>query len=399
MKKIYIDISHINGWNGMLTGIERVEFNLIKHYYNNTRAEFICWNNESLRFNLVSRKKIEQSIIKRTSETELAESMPASNTIFSKAKKRIKRIGGSAKTPLPEGTVIVLAGLWDNQGYIKMLLNMAQNREVIHVVYDMIPLTQQGYVVDFLPKVFGDYMYKILPHCKAILAISESTASDTRRVLGSSGLNVPDIMTFRLGDELDRASLAQEVSGLTDEFALSVGTIEARKNHMLLYYAYKKMLANSKTVTIPKLVIAGKRGWLSSDFQYIIEHDTEVKDKIIIKDSVTDSELRWLYENCIYTVFPSFYEGWGLPIAESLGYGKVTLSSDSSSMPEVGKESADYFSPFSADELEEKMNLYNNKSHRTKREKFIKDTYSVTMWSDASIQFETIVNKLMEKNN
>lgn len=387
--KTLVDVSHIIGWSGNLTGIERAEFNIIKYYYESTDAEFICWNEKYAQFQILGREVIRDNIVNRTSEAEQKQSS------ISKQKHILRKIEGKlrrAKTinsNIPKSPVIILAGLWDNDGFIKGVEELAHDRPIAHIVYDMIPLTQRGYVVDYLPQVFENYMYRILPLCKIIMAISESTARDTKQILEAKGLNVPQISTFRLGDEISRATNAVKPAGIEGDFILSVGTVEARKNHMLLYYSYKQLISHKQD--IPKLIIVGKRGWLSSDFQYTIEHDDEVKGKIVILDKITDSELRWFYENCLFTVFPSFYEGWGLPVAESLNYGKVTLSSETSSMTEVGGNFADYFSPYSTDQLSDLIKRYMNKNIRSVREDYIKLNYKPTKWADST---EVFANKI-----
>ncbi|HEY9657884.1 MAG TPA: glycosyltransferase family 1 protein, partial [Allocoleopsis sp.] len=338
--KLLIDISHIMVWTGNLTGIERAEYHIIRHYFEATDADFVTWNDEAGVFQLIPRDQVEKAIIQRTSEAEQRDAGLAGvkATLLHRAKRKLKR-SASPQLELPEGILLVLAGLWDNNNYIEALENLSQNHKLLHIVYDMIPLSKRGFVVDYLPGVFSNYMYRILPKCQAVLAISESTAKDIKDVLKAQNLRVPEIVTFRLGDEISRASTAVRPAAAKDDFILSVGTIEARKNHQLLYYAYKQMAADKQP--LPQLVIAGKRGWLTSDFQHLVEHDPDINKLITIIDKATDSELRWLYENALFTVFPSFYEGWGLPVAESLNYGKVTLASNTSSMPEIGGKFAD----------------------------------------------------------
>jgi glycosyltransferase involved in cell wall biosynthesis len=67
--------------------------------------------------------------------------------------------------------------------------------------------------------------------------------------------------------------------------------------------------------------------------------------KIILKSDVSDEELDALYDKCMFTIYPSLYEGWGLPISESLGKGKLCVCSNTSSMPEAGREFALYIDP------------------------------------------------------
>ena len=74
---------------------------------------------------------------------------------------------------------------------------------------------------------------------------------------------------------------------------------------------------------------------------------------IAVAETPSDAELAFLYRNCRFTVFPSLYEGWGLPIGESLWFGKLCIASKTSSMPEVGGDLVDYVDPKDADSLQQ----------------------------------------------
>jgi glycosyltransferase involved in cell wall biosynthesis len=389
---ITIDVSHIMGWRGNLTGIERVEFNIINHYFNNTDANFIRWDSGVLRFVSVDRTVVRSQILSRTSEEEQSRSQPKNTTV-----RRIKyKLTGRLRTSgisIKGHTLVVLVGLWDSQDYIDGLIALSRENELVHVVYDMIPLVVKGYVVDFMPPIFENYFYNVLPVCKGVMAISRSSANDTFNILKKRNLVVPKIYSFTLGDDIVRAKKDIKPSGINGDFMLSVGTVEARKNHLLLYYAYKSLLQQG--VDLPLLVIVGRKGWLTKDLCYILEHDDDVRGKIVVKETITDAELSWLYKNCLFTIFPSFYEGWGLPIAESLSFGKVTLSSNTSSLTEVGLDMADYFSPFSTDELKLLISTYLDKTKRSSREKSIAVSYKPKNWKDAATEFADKVDTIV----
>jgi hypothetical protein len=395
MSNPLIDVSHIVNWSGSLTGIERVEYNLISYYYNETSSEFVTWSNEARNFIKYPRKQVQSDIINRSADFDnISGSESISKKLLMKIEQKFKFSNKTVSDAvIKEKDFIVLAGLWDNEEYINVLRRLSRSNKIIHVVYDMIPLIHQGYVVDFLPGVFEKYMLKILPLCTGILSISKSTAIDTRKILKDHSLPVPVIRTFRLGDDILDDSKPRKERMFDFDFILCVGTIEARKNHQILYILQKKLISEGKKPTT--IVFAGKRGWLTSDLQYMIEHDKSLMGSIVILDKTTDNDLEWLYENCLYTVTPSYYEGWGLPICESLKHSKVTLSSNTSSMPEAGSCYADYFSPYSIDELSILVEKYSIESERRKREKFIKSGYKIYSWADSSRVFSEKVTSII----
>jgi glycosyltransferase involved in cell wall biosynthesis len=160
---------------------------------------------------------------------------------------------------------------------------------------------------------------------------------------------------FRLGDDFKVAKAIEPTDDVFkaaklkhDPYMLVVCTIEARKNHALLYYVYK--LARARGIDLPKIAIVGRRGWGTEEIYGFMANDPEVKDKIIFLHGKSDEELSWLYNHCLFTIFPSFYEGWGIPIAESIARGVPCLCSNTTSMVEIAEGYVEHFSPASADE-------------------------------------------------
>src|SRR5262249_18632658 len=109
--------------------------------------------------------------------------------------------------------------------------------------------------------------------------------------------------------------------------------------------------------------------------------DPLVKGRILQLGSIDDHQLDWLYRNCLFTVYPSFYEGWGLPVGESLWYGKCCVASNATSIPEIGGTLVDYHDPF---DFEECYRLIRRSivdiAYRTRREEEIRKTYQPTTW-------------------
>ena len=90
---------------------------------------------------------------------------------------------------------------------------------------------------------------------------------------------------------------------------------------------------------------------MNEEFDRLLQRTGNANDSIVMVESPSDEELAYLYRNCLFIVFPSFCEGWGLPIGESLWYGRPVLTSNCSSMPEVAGEFADYADPYDLESL------------------------------------------------
>jgi len=138
-------------------------------------------------------------------------------------------------------------------------------------------------------------------------------------------------------------------------FILAVGTIEPRKNFDVLLQAFRS-LADQQDVM---LVIAGKVGWNMESFD-LGPAALGLDDRVRLLSYVSDEELAWLYANCTAFVYPSLWEGFGLPVLEALSRGCAVVSSDATSLPEVTGEAALLFDPASPEALADRITLLLN---------------------------------------
>ncbi|MGA7711319.1 MAG: glycosyltransferase [Rhizomicrobium sp.] len=134
-------------------------------------------------------------------------------------------------------------------------------------------------------------------------------------------------------------------------YALCVGTMEGRKNNLGLAMVWQA-IQSKIGLRIPRLVFAGQRGWANEEFFSLISRTAKLNGLISLIEGPSDEELAFLYKNCLFTVYPSYYEGWGLPIGESLWFGRPVIASKTSAMPEVGGDAVDYVDPYDLEALE-----------------------------------------------
>ncbi len=140
---------------------------------------------------------------------------------------------------------------------------------------------------------------------------------------------------FTSSQESQRPKALKDIP--SGRFWLSVGTIEPRKNQRNLAKAYARYL-ELKGDPMP-LVFAGGKGWLMDDFQNYLR-ELKIEQHVIFTDYISDEELIWLYQNCYANLYPSLFEGFGLPVLEGMQFGAPTISSSSSSLPEVAGNAA-----------------------------------------------------------
>jgi glycosyltransferase involved in cell wall biosynthesis len=134
---------------------------------------------------------------------------------------------------------------------------------------------------------------------------------------------------------------------LPERYLIFVGTIEPRKNLTRLLEGFETLHAEGLT---DGLVIVGKRGWLYDDFFTRLEA-SPVRKAVIFPGYVPDADLPALYAGAQALVFPSLYEGFGLPMLEAMACGTPVVASHAASLPEIGGDAALYFAPREVEDL------------------------------------------------
>jgi hypothetical protein len=177
-------------------------------------------------------------------------------------------------------------------------------------------------------------------------------------------------------------------------FVLCVGTLESRKNHLLLFKAWEKLLANYDATDVPFLVCLGKAGWLFDEAAEFLRARPALSAKIILISSVTDHSLAALYEASLFAVYNSFYEGWGLPVTESLAFGALPLIPCHTSLTEAGGRAAVYFRSNDLCDLYTKLEtLIFNVEERERLSNHARAHAKLRDWKDVAREFvDTIIS-------
>nr|WP_253285472.1 glycosyltransferase [Ruegeria sp. HKCCD6604] len=169
---------------------------------------------------------------------------------------------------------------------------------------------------------------------------------------------------------------------VANPFVLCVGTIEARKNAWRIAMAWKALL-DQGYVNLPKLVFAGRRGWLRQDFEDLLEATGNVYGYVRVIDGPSDEELDMLYSHCQFSIMASLYEGWGLPVGEALAYGKTAVVANNSSLPEVGEDLVEYCDATEVSSIAEAVKRLMDDDHRAALEAKI-TAANLRDWADVA---------------
>jgi len=391
--RIWVDVEDLFEWKGRPSGIQRVEFELcralvslpqskdrlffVRHNTKRRRLIAIPWEAVEAVYDSMSNGDRDKSVIVRVAK-KLIDILPPSLGLACVA-RGLARVGRAAMararvtlaktTPLeindhfdvaatPGDTVAVLGLAWnsdDYTSYIEMAIREKRVRFAL-LIYDISPLRRPEWFTRWTAEHFRAWFEKTLPLAHVILTISTATATDvaayTRErgmVLRAVPIPIPIGTGFMTRRALPPSALASRLPP-PNSYVLIVSTIEVRKNHALLFRVWRRLLDDMSATSVPTLVFAGRVGWLTSDLMEQLQNCDFLGGKIIHIESPTDEELEVLYAGCLFTLFPSFYEGWGLPVTESHAFGRPSIISNTTSLPEAGGSLARYIDPDNATE-------------------------------------------------
>lgn len=164
-------------------------------------------------------------------------------------------------------------------------------------------------------------------------------------------------------------------------FVLCVSTLESRKNHTLLLGAWLTLLRRHGAHAMPRLVLAGREGYGAEAALRLLRDAPELRAHALWLDEVSDALLTRLYRDCLFTVFNSHYEGWGLPVTEALSHGKLVICPDHSSLREAGGNHALYYTPQSEPELADlAWSLIRDPARRAAQEAALQERLRLRSW-------------------
>jgi len=295
------------------------------------------------------------------------------------------------------------------------------NYDVIHFTDYQIPLlmSRKGMILtvhdlsflkedDIFTKSSSLYKKFVLPSslkkADRIIAVSENTKKDILKYFPS--INENKIVVIYEGTRFDDSKIYKYSTdvllkyNIKDPYILYVGTIEPRKNIVNIIRAFKTIVAKNPNI---KLVIVGKKGWLYDEIFNEVRN-LSLENNIIFTGYVSDEDLPAFYKNAILFIYPSKYEGFGLPPLEAMSFGCPVITSNISSLPEVVGDAGILVNPGSVEEISDAMNsiLLNNDLRNDLSERSLKRAkmFSWDITAKATLKvYEDVFREISRRKN
>lgn len=270
--------------------------------------------------------------------------------------------------------LVNLGSSWWIENYFQKIRELRKYHDLRYVpmIHDCIPLMVPEHCQGPLVEDFRHWFFGAMLQADAVLTNSHWSGKDIDHHLNAAfpdaalpvhpiALN-GNMRSHLAGRALTERGIVGHILPSKAPFVLCVGTLESRKNHILLFKAWARLIERHGTEAVPYLICLGRAGWLFDEAAEFLRANPALHERILLISSLTDGALATLYEECLFSIFNSFYEGWGLPVTESLSFGTLPLVASNTSLTEAGGKAAVYFRDNDLEDISEKLEMliFNN---------------------------------------
>jgi glycosyltransferase involved in cell wall biosynthesis len=311
---------------------------------------------------------------------------------------------GGPAFQFPQGSILLDLGTswWQRNYFLNLRIAQSVCRiRYVPFIHDLIPIVTPEYCAADLRRDFISWIVGVFQHAKFFFVNSHATKADLEMVAAKLERKLGEVTAVPLNADF-RHSVEALFSAYPQEdtpyflethelkkgnYVLCVATVEARKNHAAAFAVWLRLIKKYGIRNVPKLVCVGKDGWLNDNVYHMLRASEILSSHVVMLQNISDPELAALYKNCLCTLYPTFYEGWGLPVTEALCYGKIPVIAKVSSLPEAGGDFAEYFDIGSENEMLTKIErLMTDPEYRQARELRIATEFRSRSWRQIADQ-------------
>ncbi|MFM9901893.1 MAG: glycosyltransferase family 4 protein [Polaromonas sp.] len=329
MQEVLIDITRLihRFMNKRLaTGVDRVSLAYIRHYRDNARA--------------VYRHKSKDKFVFRKAESAVLFDWVLALGVTGNPQLTIyKGLLTGCLAQNVAGRFLFNTGHTglESDDYVEML--KSQQVRPIFMVHDLIPLTHPQFCRAGEEAKHLQRLYNCVRAASGVVCNSQATLDGLTSLCSTHGWAMPPTAVALLAPELPEP--ARGVAPLEGPYFVFVSTIEPRKNHLMVLQLWEKLVAHLGDAA-PKLVIIGQRGWDYEEVTMLLENSALLKGKVLEVSRCSDAEMVSYLQHSRALLFPSFTEGYGMPVVEALTLGVPVIASDLPVFREFAGQVPDY---------------------------------------------------------
>lgn len=383
-----IDVSRLAGRlldKRFPTGVDRVDIEYIRRYGDNAIA-LIRYRGRWLFFSSKESKAIFNILI---------------DSLFSESWKiRLmvtKRwwLSWISGTPTHDVLLNISHSGLDDPAYARKVA--AYGLRAYYFIHDCIPLTHPEYSRIGETIKHQNRLMSALS-ARGIIVNSYDTKEQLKRFVTSEILQMPPVAVAHLG-YTSMKTTTEKFDIPNRPYFVAIGTIEGRKNHLLLLNVWRKM-AEQMGESVPKLLIIGQRGWESENAVDMIERCERIYPHIEERKRCADAELKVLLKASRALLFPSFVEGYGLPLIEAMANGVPVIASNLNVFHEIAGNIPEYLDPIDGIGWMNTIMEYSQKDSFTRNRQFERmKEFKTPTWDDHFKQVEKVFLDLNTHNS
>ncbi len=211
------------------------------------------------------------------------------------------------------------------------------------LLHDLIPIQFPEYARPGGAERHRQRIRTVAALADAVIANSHDTAAAFAPYLAEAGRHVP-VAVAHLGLDTGAAAIEPRSAGARPYF-VAIGTIEPRKNHLLLLHLWRDLAERLPADAVPRLVLIGRRGWENEQVVDLLERCPALVGNVEEHAGLADPEVQALLRGARALLLPSFAEGFGMPVPEALALGVPVLCSDLPALREAGGDAPLYLDP------------------------------------------------------
>lgn len=428
MNIIYYDVTRLlhRSRANTPTGIDRVDINYAYYFLNNEQYEVHFIFQEKETFYLLKNKEF----IKELYSKWISSSQNSKFDFVKFFSERIKQKKTNSKLlssfsykkeqlPLPnsiDGELIDIfikyrkhSGIYINTSHHGVgniaayaAFRVLAQAKIVFYLHDIIPIDYPEYVKSGDEITHAKRVTCMALYSDYILVNSEYTKARFLSFCQKEKLTHPDVAVLHIGVEehfIDLVSNFKPTSYFNQEtnYFVYISTIEPRKNHLLLLHLWRQFALENRD-NIPKLVVLGKRGWNNQNILDLLDRSTLLKDHIIELSDLSDTQMLSILKGAKALLYPSFVEGWGMPIVEAIAAKVPVVCSDIEAHRESGQNLVKYIQI--DDSLTWKKTILKLTSSNELQEEILstQSKYHFPTWNEHFIKLDSILNNIQKLN-
>lgn len=301
---------------------------------------------------------------------------------------------------IPSGAVFFdIDSVWNSRLKRSWLFPILKQKgvKIVTQLYDLIPITHPQFSHENTCMNFMVYVGANIKYADLIITSAKATADALDELCDRLGENRKKCVVVPLGadfsvknsdDKIDESA----IRAAQGKYILMVGTIEPRKNHSLVIDALESGLADLGI----NVVFAGRIGWNVAALEKRIKEHPLLGKNLFFVEKPNDATVDMLYKNALAVAFPTFNEGFGLPMIEAFCRHTPVIASDIGVLREVGGELADYFDPYDKVSFIRAVRSLADDEEAYWRKKAQLEKFVPFTWDDSATKFASVVCSVNE---